>query len=873
MTTAAKYGAMDLTQPNGFQYQQLAAPAAATNTVVNVTVTNRNSSDTRIRLAHTSTPLSPQLVTATTAQIPFAVASTSSTGNVLTTQAINIQSTSSSGNIFTMAAIPVTATQQGTNLITCRETSALAVGMPVVFAGTTTGGLVAGTIYYVLTINSSNTFTVSSSWGGPVVYLTSGFGSYTVTPTTTNLVQNLPVVFNLPSVSTTATAITSTGNYVTLSSTANLYPGSSIVFSGTTFTSSNIVSGTTYYVATTPSRQPIQLANVSRSVSTVTVNTGYAYQFTGFSYKQYNTTTGTWLITFTIASVTTAPLTGITYTVAGNSNTSYNGSFVAVASTQTSITLAYTSTDPGTYGSGTTTAVSLQNHGLTSGQTVAITGTTALGITDEPSVVVTVASATQFTYTSSGSGTVTQISSPSAIATPAPQITISASNGGSTFVLGTTATGSMTVTANNATYGGVTANITYFINTIPSSTTFTVSAVSGSGTAVTLTSATGLMTVSPSTASLQINQPVYLQGPTITVVSSNGTQLTTLGNTGILYVGQPIEFYGYTYGGIVAGITYYVKSVDSAFTFTLAATSGGPTLSWSTFTYPMTATVGIGTALAPLTTYYVSTIPSLTTFTLSTTSGGAAATLANVTQYAATLSGNLVTLGAGTTANLQPNQQLTFNGTSAGNIQTQLTTSALGNTPFIITSTTSGSPGYLTTASTVGLVANQPIQFFGNSSNTVFGTGITTNTVYYVLSVINSTTFSISTTPGGTGLALSSTSGTMYCMPSYYVGAITSSTHFTLIPFPGTTIANTLGQGTNLLARLATTTTFNSLSQAQLTVTPLPMNTDFLEYDAIIAPNGILERTGVLMPPNTYLYVSSSASLVNAVAVGIQEAV
>jgi hypothetical protein len=69
---------------------------------------------------------------------------------------------------------------------------------------------------------------------------------------------------------------------------------------------------------------------------------------------------GPWLVTYTFAS-TTAPTTGIGYTVAGNSNSSYNGFFIATASSTTSLTLQYP-TDPGTFGSGTTT---LQAGGLT----------------------------------------------------------------------------------------------------------------------------------------------------------------------------------------------------------------------------------------------------------------------------------------------------------------------------------------------------------------------------------------------------------------------------------------------------------------------------------------------------------------------------
>jgi len=745
------------------------------------------------------------------------------------------------------------------------------VGMPLVFSGNL-GGLTGGTTYYVLTIPTAYTFTVSTSYGGPAVYLTSAFtSSVTVSMSTAAFSLNQPITFNYYSATGNLTANTSTGNYLTLSTTTNLYPGVGIVFSGTTF--SNIVASTQYYVLTIADQSPIYIASISRSLTTVTVNTGWGATLSSVSLKQWNSSAGVFYVTFAIPSATIAPLTGISYVVSGNSNTGYNGTFTAVASTTTSITLAYTSTDPGAYGSGTTTAVSAQVHGLTSGQSVSITGITALGITDISNVVVTVATTSQFTFTHGTSGTVALTTAPAAAIAPAAQVTISTAVGGSTFAVGTSATGTMTYAAGNV--FGVAATLTnFFIKTIPSSTTFTIAAISG-GSASTLTAVSaGLLQVYPSTLSLAQNQPVYLQGQTITVVSSQSTTLTTLGNTNSLSNNQPITFYGYTYGGIQAGVAYYV-TVVSAFTITLSLTNGGSAVAFGNFAYPMTATTAIGagaTALAPLTTYYVNTVPSLTTFTVSTTPGsGSPVTLANINQYTATVNSNMFTLGSGTTANLLPNQPVVFTGTSAGNVQTlPAPSAALGAvTPFIITNTTSGSPGYCTTTSTVGLVAGQPIQFYGNSANTIFGTGITANTVYYVYQVISSTTFSISTSYAnylaGTGMSLSSTTGTMYMLPSYYVGAITSTSHFTLLPYPQQTLANTLQTFT-------TTTAFNSLAQAQLTVTGQPLNTDFIEYDALIASNGIIERTGVLMPPNTYLYASSSTNLVNVLAVGITEA-
>jgi hypothetical protein len=76
-----------------------------------------------------------------------------------------------------------------TNLITCTSTTQFTVGRPVVFTGTTFGGIVSGTTYYIKTINSNTTFTISATQYGNVFTLTSGSGSMTVTLPATSVGQ------------------------------------------------------------------------------------------------------------------------------------------------------------------------------------------------------------------------------------------------------------------------------------------------------------------------------------------------------------------------------------------------------------------------------------------------------------------------------------------------------------------------------------------------------------------------------------------------------------------------------------------------------------------------------------------------------------
>jgi hypothetical protein len=77
--------------------------------------------------------------------------------------------------------------------------------------------------------------------------------------------------------------------------------------------------------------------------------------------------------------------------------------------------------------------------------------------------------------------------------------------------------------------------------------------------------------------------------------------------------------------------------------------------------------------------------------------------------------------------------------------------------PLITTITqTNSSPNTLTCTSTVELFIEQPVRFVG----AVFG-GVAINTTYYIDTIIDETTFTISATQGGSIFALTSGSGTM----------------------------------------------------------------------------------------------------------------
>ena len=74
-----------------------------------------------------------------------------------------------------------TATDSITNLITCVSTTQFTLGRPVVFTNTAFSDITEGETYYIKTINSTTTFTISSTQNGDVFPLTSDNGLMIVT--------------------------------------------------------------------------------------------------------------------------------------------------------------------------------------------------------------------------------------------------------------------------------------------------------------------------------------------------------------------------------------------------------------------------------------------------------------------------------------------------------------------------------------------------------------------------------------------------------------------------------------------------------------------------------------------------------------------
>ena len=444
-------------------------------------------------------------------------------------------------DIVSQSSVSATATTGGTvNTITVTSTSSLTVDMPIVFTGVTFGGVTSNFTYYVLTIVDDTNIQVSTTIGGAVVLLT------TVSPglmqlnypnntsylqgITTNMQVNLPIYF--------------TGN-----------PLSSIV-AGTTYFINEIYDGTNFTIS--PSLITLTATNTTTVSNTITVND----------------TTG--LKSLTPVIFTGTSFGGVLANIKYYINHVVDASKITISASVTTTTITSTKITSNLITATSTT-------GFIIGNPIVFTGTTFGGIVnDQTYYVLYVANSTQFTVSNTSVALNIAVSETTVSTDPTRpnELTVASSNN---------LTPLNPIVFTGTTFGGITANITYFVNRIIDAQHITVSPSIISATATETEAVSNLITVNDTTGFVPNN---------------------------------PVIFSGDTFGGLVSGTVYYVSAVNSITSFTVSTVPSGSAV---------TLTDGFGIITVRTTSANVTLTSATGSFAGTTRLGGAPVSLTTAT--------------------------------------------------------------------------------------------------------------------------------------------------------------------------------------------------------------------------------------------------
>jgi hypothetical protein len=233
---------------------------------------------------------------------------------------------------FTLSTVAITGTG-GT--FSCASTT-LFVGQTLTLSGTAPAGGAQGSItgytnpstYYIITTNGSTTFTLSATRGGTAITTTAG------TPTT--LTYTASTTYVIGTTTYTGYAVTTTFGATTAPTAGTWYK----VYGNT-----NPLYNGFYPVISSTTTTAILFYNYDPAVFA-------HYLGTTVSSLTSSTLTGSvYYVRLAMPSQSVAPTLNIYYTVTGANNTNFNGTYYAVASDTTHVTLVYAS-DPGSFTSG-----------------------------------------------------------------------------------------------------------------------------------------------------------------------------------------------------------------------------------------------------------------------------------------------------------------------------------------------------------------------------------------------------------------------------------------------------------------------------------------------------------------------------------------
>ena len=183
------------------------------------------------------------------------------------------------------------------NLVTVTSTTGMYAGMRIVFTGTAFGNLVANKWYWIVSVASTTTITITDSYGGSAINPGTASGTMTVTAgsvpethgtitynNTLSTIKGAEIIranktflayegtaYVDASYGGTVTTTTASNNRFTTGSAHNLTVGDPVVFSGTNITGSGITIGTTYWVLTTPTTTTFTVTTTKTGSSAVDI--------------------------------------------------------------------------------------------------------------------------------------------------------------------------------------------------------------------------------------------------------------------------------------------------------------------------------------------------------------------------------------------------------------------------------------------------------------------------------------------------------------------------------------------------------------------------------------------------------------------------
>jgi len=259
---------MTVNQQVTFTGTTLGGVATATTYYVN-DIINANTftiSNSLVTVSATNTTVSTNIVTvdsttSLTALNPIVFTGTSA-GGISTGTKYYISKIINSTQLTLGSALigtTATATTGASNLITVASTSGFVVNQAIIFTGNPFGGLISERIYYVAAINDATSFTISAQSGGSVVGVTNAVGNMSVRTCGTNVTLSTATV-TLTGTSTTSKRVVTQG-YGAMTAVI-----STPLFGGVTAT-------TPYYVLSINSTTTFSITATSGSSTPVTLST------------------------------------------------------------------------------------------------------------------------------------------------------------------------------------------------------------------------------------------------------------------------------------------------------------------------------------------------------------------------------------------------------------------------------------------------------------------------------------------------------------------------------------------------------------------------------------------------------------------------